>query len=74
MDPDACLAEILRLAEKQEDRGPGPDYADLVGDLDRMAELVGALDGWISGGGFLPKRWQPKPVRIVCSNTLPGDD
>ena len=42
MDPDACLAEILRLAEKQEDRGPGPDYADLVGDLDRMAELVGA--------------------------------
>jgi hypothetical protein len=27
-------------------------------DAARMAELVLALDGWMKGGGFLPRAWQ----------------
>ena len=60
MDPDANLAELCELAriiiEADEDE---VDAADAR----RLAELVEALDGWITGGGFLPARWRAGAVR-----------
>lgn len=47
MDPDANLAEIRRLIEKD---------ADLSDDqLERLVVLIRSLDEWMSRGGFLPK-------------------
>ena len=48
MDPNANWAETIRLAR---DILNDPD-ADA--DAARLAELVEALDGWISKGGYLP--------------------
>ena len=48
MDPNANGAETIRLAH---DILNDPD-ADT--DAARLAELVEALDGWISKGGYLP--------------------
>lgn len=48
MDPDACLARIREAAEA--DRMQGPPY-------DSLAELVQAMDEWLSKGGFLPQAW-----------------
>lgn len=53
LDPDANLEEMLSLA-----RVVGESEPIREGDAARLAELVQALDGWISKGGFLPKRWQ----------------
>jgi hypothetical protein len=44
MDPDLALAEIRDALG--------------VGDVDRARESFQALDGWLSGGGFLPADWQ----------------
>lgn len=56
MDPDTNLEEQLRIAERilrqSDDDGEIDDYDSI-----RLAELVGALDGWLRGGGFLPSRW-----------------
>jgi len=60
MDPNACLTELLRLSEQiQEviDEDEPIDSGAAIADLDRVTELVMALDGWITGGGFLPERW-----------------
>jgi hypothetical protein len=57
MDPNANLKEQLDIARKLLDDPIGED------DVDRLAELVVALDEWISNGGFLPKRWQTPEVR-----------
>lgn len=57
MDPNATLMELRALAQAHMDEGPeetGLDVADAV----RMAELVQALDEWITRGGFLPDAWQ----------------
>lgn len=59
MDPNANLEEMLSLANEIQqaiDEDDDPDPCD----VDRLTELVIALDGWISGGGFLPSRWQRK--------------
>jgi hypothetical protein len=48
MDPDHTLADIRRLAAR-EDLSPQ--------DAAYLAELVQALDEWISKGGFLPRPW-----------------
>jgi hypothetical protein len=53
MDPNANLEQqrfiAARLVEAE-----NPDPAD----VQRLAELVLALDEWIKRGGFLPKDWQ----------------
>lgn len=51
MDPNANLEEQLRLAARLmlED---GDDRDAL-----RLAELVKALDAWLTNGGFLPQEW-----------------
>lgn len=53
MDPNANLAEQLRIAKRilfdDEDASP---------DAERLAELVLALDEWISNRGFMPRVWE----------------
>ncbi len=62
MDPNANLEELRRLvariqaAQDRDDGGAALDNHDAW----RMAELVEALDGWLSKGGFLPKAWERK--------------
>ncbi len=59
MDPNAALAELRRLvASNQVDVGLlEQDPAEVERRLDRMCELVEALDNWVMGGGFLPFEW-----------------
>jgi hypothetical protein len=55
MDPNANLAEQLRLARYVQ-RGTATPR-----EIDRLAELVEALDEWLRGGGVLPTAWERKP-------------
>lgn len=52
MDPDANLAEQIRLSERV--------LLEVATDNEkaRLADLVISLNDWIRGGGFLPKAWQ----------------
>jgi len=58
MDPNANIAEQLRLAE----RILNPDASDdeVVSDALDLAELVHSLDDWICKGGALPEAWGRK--------------
>jgi hypothetical protein len=56
MDPNANLREQLELARDIAD-GDDLSHDEWDAKRDRLAELVLALDGWISNGGFLPTRW-----------------
>ena len=56
MDPEANLEEQRRLVKsinKARDNEQDVDQDD----IHRLAELVEALDEWISRGGFLPSPW-----------------
>lgn len=56
MDPNANLAEQLRLAQLIRDCDD--NSCSLCGQRGaRLAELVEALNEWISKGGFLPFAW-----------------
>lgn len=58
MDPNENLRELLLIA-KQVISASDEEIAHY--DIsDRMAELIVSLDGWLSGGGFLPERWVRK--------------
>jgi hypothetical protein len=67
VDPDENLKQLLEVASdvKEIFDNPNGDEDTLSEDqgievelhAERMSELVLALDGWIKGGGFLPKRW-----------------
>lgn len=48
MDVNATLAEIRALVRAEESG---------EGDATRLAELVAALDAWLTRGGFLPDEW-----------------
>lgn len=50
MDPDVVLCELRGMVTDSD-----PDNAARSR---RYAELVGALDDWLSNGGSLPKAWQ----------------
>ena len=57
MDPNANLRELRELTAqflKDWDEERTPDTLDVY----RMAELVEALDEWITRGGFLPSDWR----------------
>lgn len=56
MDPDAALDELRALLALDE---------PMVGELERMAELMRALDSWLAGGGFLPLGWRRMPGRAT---------
>ena len=55
MDPNANLKEQRQIAGRFEKSLAEP------GDGERLAELVDALDDWLSRGGFLPTAWERKP-------------
>lgn len=68
MDPTANLKEQLGLSRRITtcaDDGHGEADAALGGgcmrcqpDAERLAELVLALNEWITKGGFLPEQWR----------------
>lgn len=58
MDPNTNLQESLDLSQKiinnfNKDGSAAVAWSDAI----RLAELLQALDGWLSDGGFLPNRW-----------------
>jgi hypothetical protein len=60
MDPNVNLVEQRRLAARiiaafDSKGGKGGPDRDSVS---RLAELVEALDGWLSKGGALPAAWR----------------
>ena len=60
MDPDAALEELLCLVGLAAAPADGEIGELIDGDeVVRVAELVEALDSWLTGGGFLPQRWKP---------------
>ena len=91
MDPDATRTELRELADTvlglldATDRDPAPgstghadlsqEFTNLLIDASRLAELAQALDGWISGGGYLPSAWaasRGSDERPVRSGGRPG--
>jgi hypothetical protein len=47
MDPNENLSEQRRIIARLNEAGP----------IARLVELVEALDGWLSKGGFVPQDW-----------------
>jgi hypothetical protein len=54
MDPDANLREIREILSESRIR-----YTVNPAHVARLRELIEALDGWLSRGGFLPAAWYP---------------
>ncbi|APD19314.1 hypothetical protein SEA_GODPHATHER_87 [Mycobacterium phage GodPhather] len=52
MDPNETLKELRDLAQTVTMQGGGTDEQAV-----RMAELVQALDSWMTTGGFSPAAW-----------------
>jgi len=57
MDPNATLAELRKYAAAGI---PADTRRVQLQALDRMCELVQALDEWLTKGGFLPTDWSAK--------------
>lgn len=58
MDPDVLLMEIRRMVREVEEKGADGvdfDFSEI------LAERIGALDEWLSRGGFAPAAWADKP-------------
>ena len=55
MDPNANLQEQREIVERMLD--DNSEHID-TGDAVRLADLVQALDEWITKGGFLPDAWR----------------
>lgn len=55
MDPDANLAEQRRLVRELLDGGL--TIEETAERADRLAQLVEALDAWLTGGNYLPNAW-----------------
>lgn len=63
MDPDANLKEqraILARLDSDETQTP-------TRDLFRLAELVQALDEWLTRGGFLPAGWKRPQTAVQAA-------
>lgn len=63
MDPNSNLAEMRYIADGFVD-GDYEEDALKIAKAERLAELVQALDEWLSRGGFLPKPWAIEPNNI----------
>jgi hypothetical protein len=57
MDPDANLAEQRKIVARLLDDNQRKDDYGRAQDANRLAELVQALDEWLTRGGFLPPSW-----------------
>jgi hypothetical protein len=77
MDPNAALKELLELAAEFNDESRIWDGTDGLLEhkdkAERAAELIEALDGWLSSEGALPDRWtKDSPEAMVLSGgTVP---
>lgn len=60
MDPDACVDQLVGIAQSML---ADPDHAS-EHDVERLAELVCALDGWLRRGGAWPQRWTEDSLRV----------
>lgn len=54
MDPDAALEELRALMYRHSSTGGA---TMTKAERSRFFDLVEALDGWLTKGGFLPKGW-----------------
>lgn len=52
MDPDATLRRVREIIANME------AHDTTTEELCELAQLVDALDQWLSGGGFLPVNWR----------------
>lgn len=66
MDPDTALAELLEARKRWQEAWEAcpegeviaPESVDaLVAAAQEMGWALDALDLWLTGGGFPPKRW-----------------
>jgi hypothetical protein len=72
MDPNETLAEIREIL-----LNGGIGGRNLVKSYDngnRLAELVEALDNWISRGGFLPDAWAKAYAKSKSTKTNESDE
>lgn len=61
MDPDRNLLSQLQLAKNiLHNDEVADDTISLENDAIALAELVLALDNWLTKGGFTPARWAPR--------------
>lgn len=68
MDPNANLKELLERARYAvEAPGGAEDYSEL-----HLAELLIALDGWLSAGGVLPTRWKVDALAVYHQHVKCG--
>lgn len=51
MDPNATLERMLEISKE--------DQREFRDEIHELCELVLALDGYLRGGGFLPRAWAP---------------
>ena len=57
MDPNATLKQLRELVKTIHDQRD-IHLADLTEEAEDMANLVEALDEWMTGGGFKPRDWE----------------
>lgn len=66
MDPNATLEEIRNRVQ---DIRAATNDGDAAEHALRLAELVEAMDGWLSKGGFAPADWDHTVQVCQCCNT-----
>jgi hypothetical protein len=64
VDPEANLQEQLSLSKRIIEKRDRELLVD-ESEVERLAELVVALDDWITRGGFLPQPWHDAVVGRV---------
>ena len=58
MDPNANLKEQREIVARLQDDDSYVDHADLSATAERLAQLVQALDEWLTQGGVAPLIWR----------------
>lgn len=59
MDPNENLKEQLVISKRIRVSADRNEFIG-VAEIERLSDLVIALDEWLKGGGFLPKQWRTK--------------
>lgn len=75
MDPNETLARIRTLRKEliQADLKMGDDIPSAFAEMAmQLEELVGALDGYLSIGGFLPTKWKNALVPPFTASKVRG--
>jgi len=57
MDPNEALKNAREAAKRLLVPTRGTEGRDAIEDGEILAEAFEALDGWLTGGGFLPESW-----------------